>query len=114
MSDDDYNNQTPPPTRYAFKGTKAVTKGYELQMTGKLAPGWQDIYNSPYGNYEAFSQDAYWLANLMTRYQITKDISATLNVNHSFDKSYCTNIDFYNCAGYGEPRNVMVTTRWDC
>ncbi len=27
VSDDDYNNQTPTPTRYAFKGTKAVTKG---------------------------------------------------------------------------------------
>ncbi len=41
MSDDDYNTQTPAPPHYAFKGTKAVTKGYELETTGDLAPGWQ-------------------------------------------------------------------------
>ena len=39
VSDDEYNTQTP--THYAFKGTKAVTKGYELEMAGELAPGWQ-------------------------------------------------------------------------
>lgn len=169
VSDDDYNNLRPAPQNYAYKGTKAVTKGYELEVSGELSPGWQiqagythkvarddqdvkistfepedqvklyttyklkgdlnkltvgggvrwqsvgwqDIYNNPHGGYEAFSQEAYWLVDLMTRYQITKNVSATLNVNNIFDKSYYTNIGFYNSAAYGEPRNVMVTTRWD-
>ncbi|WP_395608344.1 TonB-dependent siderophore receptor [Pseudomonas sp. B22129] len=169
LSDDDYNNQKPTPSNYAFKGTKAVTKGYELEVSGELAPGWQlqagythkivrddkdekistfepedqvslyttyklkgdldkltvgggvrwqsvgwqDIYNTPHKGYEEFSQDAYWLVDLMTRYQITKNVSATLNINNIFDKSYYTNIGFYNSAAYGEPRNVMVSTRWD-
>ncbi|NWB44135.1 TonB-dependent siderophore receptor [Pseudomonas sp. E6002] len=169
VSDDDYNNLKPTPQNYAYKGTKAVTKGYELEVSGELSPGWQiqagythkvvrddqdqkistfepedqvklyttyklkgdldkltigggvrwqsvgwqDIYNTPHGGYEEFSQEAYWLVDLMTRYQITKSVSATLNVNNIFDKSYYTNIGFYNSAAYGEPRNFMVTTRWD-
>ncbi|MDN5597648.1 MAG: TonB-dependent siderophore receptor, partial [Pseudomonas sp.] len=122
VSDDDYNNLKPTPSNYAFKGTQAVTKGYELEMSGELAPGWQlqagythkivrddkdvkistfepedqvslyttyklkgnldkltvgggarwqsvgwqNIYNSPRGGYEEFSQEAYWLVDLMT------------------------------------------------
>ena len=169
LSDDEYNNQTPIPNNYAYKSSKAVTKGYEVEMSGEIAPGWQlqagythkvvrddkdvkistfepedqiklyttyklkgnldkltvgggvrwqsmgwqDIYNTPHTQYEEFSQDAYWLVDLMTRYQVTKNLSTTLNVNNLFDKSYYTNIGFYNSAAYGEPRNFMVTTRWD-
>ncbi|WP_455930386.1 TonB-dependent siderophore receptor [Pseudomonas fluorescens] len=169
LSDDEYNNQTPIPSNYAYKSSKAVTKGYEVEVSGEIAPGWQlqagythkvvrddkdvkistfepedqvklyttyklkgnldkltvgggvrwqsvgwqDIYNNPHKGYEEFSQDAYWLVDLMTRYQLTKSVSATLNLNNIFDKSYYTNIGFYNSAAYGEPRNVMVTTRWD-
>lgn len=169
LSDDEYNNQTPIPSNYAYKSSKAVTKGYEVEVSGEIAPGWQlqagythkvvrddkgvkistfepedqvklyttyklkgnldkltvgggvrwqsvgwqDIYNNPHKGYEEFSQDAYWLVDLMTRYQVTKNVSATLNLNNIFDKSYYTNIGFYNSAAYGEPRNVMVTTRWD-
>ncbi len=32
----------------------------------------------------------------MTRYQITKNVSATLNVNNIFDKSQYTNIGLCN------------------
>ena len=169
LSDDEYNNLKPTPNNYAYKSSKAVTKGYEVEMSGEIAPGWQlqagythkivrddkgvkistfepedqvklyttyklkgdldkltvgggvrwqsvgwqDIYNSPRGGYEEFSQEAYWLVDLMSKYQISKNLSATLNVNNIFDKSYYTNIGFYNSAAYGEPRNVMVTTRWD-
>lgn len=169
VSDDEYNNRQPTPPNYAFKGTQAVTKGYEVEMSGELAPGWQvqagythkvvrdsndekistfepqdqvklytsyklkgaldkltvgggarwqsvgwqDIYNSPHGDYEEFSQKAYWLFDAMARYQVSENLSATLNVNNVFDKTYYTNIGFYNSAAYGEPRNFMVTTRWD-
>lgn len=169
VSDDDYNNQTPTPANYAFKGTKASTKGFELEISGELAAGWQvqggythkvvrddngqkistfepedqfklytsyklggrldkltvgggarwqslawqDIYNSPRGAYEKFEQDPYWVVDLMARYQISKNLSATVNVNNVFDRYYYTNIGFYNSAVYGDPRNVMVTTRWD-
>ncbi|PAM39385.1 hypothetical protein CEJ63_25645, partial [Acinetobacter baumannii] len=41
LSDDEYNNQTPIPNNYAYKSSKAVTKGYEVEMSGEIAPGWQ-------------------------------------------------------------------------
>ncbi|MEN5094784.1 TonB-dependent siderophore receptor [Pseudomonas protegens] len=169
VPDDAYNNQTPTPDNYAFKGAKAVTKGYELEISGELSPGWQvqagythkivrddegakistfepenqvnlytsyklkgdldkltvggglrwqsvgwySVYNAPRKINEDISQDAYWLVDLMTRYQITQNLSATLNVNNLFDKSYYTNVGFYNSAAYGEPRNFMLSTRWD-
>lgn len=49
----------------------------------------------------------------MARYQITDTVSASLNVNNIFDKTYYTNIGFYNSAYYGDPRNVMLSTRWN-
>lgn len=169
VPDDTYNNQQPTPPNYAFKGTQAVTKGYELELSGELSPGWQvqagythkivrdaigdklstfepedqvslytsyrlqgsldkltvgggarwqsvgwqSIYNAPLGHDEKISQESYWLVDLMTRYQISKQLAATLNVNNVFDKSYYTNVGFYNSAAYGEPRNFMLTTRWD-
>ncbi|MGX5794443.1 TonB-dependent siderophore receptor [Pseudomonas sp. E2-15] len=75
--------------------------------------GWQDVYNSGKSGYEKFTQEPYWLVDLMARYQITKSLSASVNVNNVFDKSYYTNIGFYSSAYPGDPRNVMVTTRWD-
>ena len=75
--------------------------------------GWQTLYNSGKRSSEKFTQDPYWLVDLMARYQITDNLSATFNVNNLFDKVYYTNIGFYTSAYYGDPRNVMVTTRWD-
>lgn len=169
LPDDAYNNQTPTPPNFAFKGTDATTKGYELELSGEIAPGWQlqggythkvvrddagkkistfepedqvsmftiyklkgeldkvsvggglrwqntvwqDIYNSPKDTTEKFSQESYWVVDLMTRYQFTKNLSTTLNLNNVFDKPYYTNVGFYNSAIYGAPRHFMLTTRWD-
>lgn len=41
IPDEAYNNQLPAPSNYAFKGTDAKTKGYELEISGELSPGWQ-------------------------------------------------------------------------
>ncbi|MFS1286140.1 TonB-dependent siderophore receptor [Pseudomonas piscis] len=169
ISDDAYNNLIPTPSNYAYKGSKAVTKGYEAEISGELSPGWQvqagythkvvrddkgdklstfepedqvnlyttyklkgdldkltvggglrwqskgwySIYNKPLDRNQDITQSSYWLVDLMTRYQITDSLSATLNVNNIFDKSYYTNVGFYNSAAYGEPRNFMLSTRWD-
>ena len=169
IPDDAWNNLQPTPPNYAFKGTAAKTKGYELEISGELSPGWslqagythkvvrddngkkistfepedqlsfytiyklkgdlnkvsvgggarwqstawQEMFNGPKDRYEDFSQKPYWVVDLMTRYQFTENLSTTLNVNNVFDKYYYTNIGFYNSAIYGEPRNFMLTTRWD-
>ncbi|MBO5390336.1 MAG: TonB-dependent siderophore receptor, partial [Pseudomonas sp.] len=40
IPDDAWNNLQPTPPNYAFKGTAAKTKGYELEISGELSPGW--------------------------------------------------------------------------
>ena len=168
--DAEYNaDPTNPSILYASIGTKAKAKGFEAEMSGELAPGWQaqagfthkiirdsedkkistwepedqlsvyttykfkgpldrltigggarwqsrswqNIYNRARDQYQDFSQDAYWLVDAMARYQVNEHLSTTLNVNNLFDKLYYTNIGFYNTAYYGDPRNVMLNTRWD-
>jgi outer membrane receptor for ferric coprogen and ferric-rhodotorulic acid len=170
LADTAWNSQ--PGVDFSYIGTKTKTKGYEAEISGELArgwqlqagythkiardddgkkvatwepedqvsfyttyklqgnldkltvgggarwqsAGWQTVNNWGYpggGRSEKFTQAPYWLVDLMTRYQVTENLSATLNVNNLFDKHYYTNIGFYDSAYPGDPRNVMVTTRWD-
>ncbi|BAQ82054.1 ferripyoverdine receptor [Pseudomonas sp. St29] len=152
---------------YASMGITAKTKGYEAEVSGELAPGWQlkagythkvirdqtgtkvstwepqdlvSLYTSykltgdldrltlggglrwqgkawnvlsVNGNNVKVSQDPYSVVDLMARYQITDNVSTTLNVNNVLDKTYYSNTGFFNSYFYGEPRSFMVTTRWD-
>ncbi|MFQ6351219.1 TonB-dependent receptor domain-containing protein, partial [Pseudomonas palleroniana] len=98
-------------TSYKFKGAlDKLTVGGGARWQGK---SWQMVYNNPRSRWEKFSQDDYWLVDLMARYQITDKLSASVNVNNVFDKTYYTNIGFYTSASYGDPRNLMFSTRWD-
>ena len=98
-------------TTYKFKGPlDRLTIGGGARWQNR---SWQNIYNRARDQYQDFSQDAYWLVDAMARYQVNEHLSTTLNVNNLFDKQYYTNIGFYNTAYYGDPRNVMVNTRWD-
>ena len=170
IDDNDYIPDSYPGLDYASKGTEAKTKGYEAEVSGELAPGWQlqagythkimrdkygeklstwepedqiNLYTSykltgaldkltlgsgvrwqgtgwkvltnnyATGSQDKLSQDPLWLVDLMARYQVTENVSASLNVNNIFDKKYYTNIGFYNSVYYGDPRNIMLSTRWN-
>lgn len=72
---------------------------------------WQSsIYREDVGpNNERFTQKGYAVAALMARYQFTKQLSGAVNLNNLFDKKY------YSTAFggfYGDPRNVMVTVKY--
>lgn len=58
-------------------------------------------------------QGDYAVVDLMGRYQFDEHLSATLNVNNLFDKKYLSALDdtFYG-GYYGEPRNFLVTTKY--
>ena len=169
-SDAEYNaNPTNPAIKEASRGIKAKTKGFEAELSGELAPGWQaqagythkvirdehgnkastlepqdqisffttykltgpldrltigggarwqgktwqSVYNNAKFQSEDVRQEAYWVVDAMAKYQFTDNVSTTLNVNNLFDKYYLTNIGFFNTGYYGDPRNVMLTTRVD-
>lgn len=61
---------------------------------------------------EKLKQRPYALVNLMARYQISKALSAQVNVNNVFDKKYFSQIGFYNQLAYGAPRNAMLTLKY--
>lgn len=56
-------------------------------------------------------QDDYAVINLMARYDVTEDVTATLGINNLFDKVY-----YSNMAGaygtYGAPRNATLTVNY--
>ena len=56
-------------------------------------------------------QDAYALANLMARYRFNEKLSAQVNVDNLFDKTYYRRVGFYNGGYFGEPRKVTVSLR---
>ncbi|MNO33968.1 Ferric-pseudobactin receptor precursor [compost metagenome] len=57
-----------------------------------------------------FTQDDYAVVDLMARYPITKNLSATLNVNNLLDEEYYTST---SSSYYGTPRNATVGLRMD-
>ncbi len=57
-----------------------------------------------------YTQDSYAVANLLARYQITPNLSASVNLNNVFDKEYFTTT---SAGVYGAPRNVMTGFKYD-
>lgn len=102
-------------TTYRFPGTwNNLTIGGGASYQGTT---WQEALDY-YGNDIQLRQEAFWLVNLMGKYQFNDKVSATLNISNLFDKHYYTGYGntFYPSTSvktYGEPRNMMLTTRWD-
>ncbi|MCY1557558.1 Ferric-pseudobactin BN7/BN8 receptor [compost metagenome] len=58
-----------------------------------------------------YTQGSYALVNLMARYDITENLTASLNLNNLFDKEYFAGGP--RCCGvYGEPRNFMTSLKY--
>lgn len=58
-------------------------------------------------------QDDYAVFNLMARYEFTDNLSTLVNVNNLFDKKYLSSLDETFLGGYyGDPRNLMVTAKY--
>ncbi|MDQ2101521.1 TonB-dependent siderophore receptor [Azospirillum isscasi] len=88
-------------TTYRLPGAwDRVTVGGNVKWEG-------DIHNGT--GARRFDRDGYAVVDLMTRYQITDKVSATLNLNNLFDEKYLTSIQNYGF--YGEPRNVLLSLR---
>lgn len=171
ITQDNYALQTStraPSGSWAYEAIQGVkTKGYELELSGELLPGWQaqagythktsrrqgakvttwepenqfSIYttytlpahlapltvgggarwqskswntltNPIRGGRERVTQEAFWLVDLMMRYQINQNLSASLAVNNLLDKKYYYNNAIHSYI-WGEPRRVNVSMRYD-
>ncbi|WP_082056749.1 TonB-dependent siderophore receptor [Pseudomonas sp. 10-1B] len=57
-----------------------------------------------------FTQGSYAVTNLMARYDITQNLSASLNLNNVFDRKYFSYVDSWGV--YGAPRNFMTSVQY--
>ncbi|EPJ80147.1 TonB-dependent siderophore receptor [Pseudomonas sp. CFII64] len=71
------------------------------------------IYSSTVGDYTLIKQGGYSLVDLMSRYQYNEHLSFAVNANNVLDKKYLTGLGNFDTTYYGEPRNLMLTTKWD-
>lgn len=65
--------------------------------------GAKDLYR------DIYTQDSYWVTNLMARYEFNEQLSLTANVNNLFDEAYRIDLDTHD---YGAPRNVQATVKY--
>jgi len=81
-------------------------------MLDKLTVGGGVNWQSKTGlDLHGFTQGSYALVNLMARYDISKNLSATVNLNNAFDREYFSMASSY--GNYGAPRNLMTTFKYD-
>ncbi|CAD5108458.1 TonB-dependent siderophore receptor [Zestomonas carbonaria] len=97
-------------TSYTLPGRfNALTLGGGARWQSKT---WATL-RKPVGGTDDFTQGSFWLVDLMARYQVTENVSTTLNVNNLLDKKYYSIMDFYSVYSWGEPRSVTASVRWD-
>ncbi|UQY33686.1 TonB-dependent siderophore receptor [Pseudomonas fulva] len=68
---------------------------------------WQSKYGQ---DLRTFTQGSFAVVNLMTRYDVTRDLSVKLNLNNVLDKKYYGYADSW--VVYGEPRNFMTSMEY--
>ncbi|ADU34328.1 TonB-dependent siderophore receptor [Variovorax paradoxus] len=92
-------------TTYRLRGAlQGWTLGGGARWQSK---SWGDASNPVLGT-TTFTTDAYWLFDLMARYEFSPRLSATLRVNNALDKKYMTVFSWYSTYTWGEPRSVNV------
>ncbi|HEY0588492.1 MAG TPA: TonB-dependent siderophore receptor [Pseudoduganella sp.] len=67
---------------------------------------------APAGSDGLMEQDSFALASLMARYDITKQLSAQLNVNNLFDKKHFGMFAAYGAITYAAPRSVSASLKY--
>lgn len=62
-------------------------------------------------------QDAYWVFDLMGRYQVDRHWSVNLNIDNVFDKKFYSGVTNFNGQGlfytWGMPRSVNLSARYE-
>jgi outer membrane receptor for ferric coprogen and ferric-rhodotorulic acid len=92
-----------------------VSTTYQLPQLAQMKVGasvnWQDDTQRDQGGGIVTRQASYALLNLMARYDITKQLSISANLNNVTDKKYLTSL-YWGQGFYGAPRNASVALHW--
>ncbi|MEH6386417.1 MAG: TonB-dependent siderophore receptor [Pseudomonas profundi] len=73
---------------------------------------WQEAIYRDQGAGVTTRQDEYALVDLMASYDISENLSASLNVNNITDEKYLNSL-YWDQVYYGAPRHAMLTLGWN-
>jgi len=91
-----------------WDGANKVNVGFGINWQSEVKRKWGGAPSNTDG---FIRQNAYFLANANIGYELSKDLSANIQVTNLFDKKYYQEIGFYNGVYWGEPRNVTLSLR---
>ncbi len=105
---------------YNFEGElKPLTLGAGMRWQSKT---WSNR-QAPTGQYDAkgeviwqdkrFSQKNFFVVDAMASYQLTDNLTLSLNIDNLLDEKYYTMMDIYSVYSWGAPRSYMLTTRYN-
>lgn len=106
---------TTPKHQFKLGSSYQIGSGPLQSLTVGGAARWQSTIST--SNSATLRQDAYWLFDLMGRYQVNNHLSISLNIDNVFDKKYYSGITKFEGQGlfytWGMPRSVNVSARYD-
>ncbi|WP_066271873.1 TonB-dependent siderophore receptor [Hydrogenophaga palleronii] len=107
---------TTPEHQFKLASSYRIDKGAVQGLTLGAAVRWQSPISTSRGA-ATLRQDAYWVTDLMARYQVNRQLSLSLNIDNLFDKKYFAGVTNFTSQGlfytWGAPRSVNVAMRYD-
>jgi outer membrane receptor for ferric coprogen and ferric-rhodotorulic acid len=106
-----------PEHQFKFWGVQRFELGKDRRLRAGLGLAW----NSGYSDFRATTaattqhnarQDGFALVNVVAGYDFNEHYRLTLNINNLFDKTYYENFSGWGDR-FGEPRNIVLTFRYD-
>ncbi|MRW91649.1 TonB-dependent siderophore receptor [Duganella sp. FT80W] len=85
---------------------------HQLVVGGSLSVQSSTYYETSDGNYWRANQPGYAVLGLMARYELDRHLSVTLNINNALDKTYMPGLGSYGTGVYGDPRNALLTLKY--
>jgi len=106
---------TTPKHQFKLGTTYRLTGGPLRGLTVGAATRWQSAISTS-RNSTLLRQDAYWLVDLMARYEVNRHWSITANLNNAFNKRYFAGVTNFTSQGlfytWGAPRNFTLSARY--
>ncbi|MYN28282.1 TonB-dependent siderophore receptor [Duganella levis] len=85
---------------------------HRLVVGGSLSVQSETYYQTSDERLWRANQPGYALLGLMARYEIDPHLSVSLNINNVFDKTYMPGLGSYGTGVYGDPRNALLTLKY--
>lgn len=85
---------------------------HQLVVGGSLSVQSDTYYETSDGNNWRANQPGYAVLGLMARYEFDRHLSVALNINNALNKTYMPGLGSYGTGVYGDPRNALLTLKY--